>query len=217
MYKPSMNIRGLTQSEYARHRGITRQAVFIAKKDGRLVIGADGLIDVKASDAKWAAATPGLEGGVVRTKKTARARAVPTPPATPAEVASPEVEKPEAPPAPAPQDTPAVPPPLAPASTPTLVDAKTRREMAMAEKAELDLRSRRGELLEVEVVRKAVFDIMRSVRERLFAIPTRLAPELAGANTPAKVRVLLEGALEEALADLQRLEKLAPEPADGAA
>lgn len=42
----------VTQAEYARHRGITRQAVSQAVRNGKIVL-IDGKVDVESSDAAW--------------------------------------------------------------------------------------------------------------------------------------------------------------------
>jgi hypothetical protein len=47
----------LTQAAYARHRGVTRQAVREAIRAGRITVDADGLLDPVAADAQWQART----------------------------------------------------------------------------------------------------------------------------------------------------------------
>ena len=44
------SVRGMTQTEYAKHRGVSRQAVFRHKMAGRLVCTERGFINVAASD-----------------------------------------------------------------------------------------------------------------------------------------------------------------------
>lgn len=43
---------GMSMAEYARHRGVKRQAIFRHKRDGRLVLTTSGKINVQASDEK---------------------------------------------------------------------------------------------------------------------------------------------------------------------
>lgn len=43
----------VTQAEYAKHRGVSRQAVHKALRAGRIVVGEDGKIDQEAADAAW--------------------------------------------------------------------------------------------------------------------------------------------------------------------
>jgi len=46
----------VTQAEYARHRGVSRQAVGKAVKAGRVEL-LNGLVDVEAADSRWTAGT----------------------------------------------------------------------------------------------------------------------------------------------------------------
>jgi hypothetical protein len=57
-----------TQAEYARHRGVSRQAVHAWLREGRLVVASGGRIDFGASDAALAAA--GRTGHAVRDGET---------------------------------------------------------------------------------------------------------------------------------------------------
>lgn len=45
-------------SEYARHRGVTRQSVYNARDRGVLVLDANGKIDLEAADRAWAKCVP---------------------------------------------------------------------------------------------------------------------------------------------------------------
>lgn len=48
---------GMTQGEYAAHRGVSQAAVSKAASAGRITVGADGRIDPTRADAEWAART----------------------------------------------------------------------------------------------------------------------------------------------------------------
>ena len=48
---------------YARHRGVSRQAVYRALAVGRITRDRDGRIDVQATDAQWEETTDPLRGG----------------------------------------------------------------------------------------------------------------------------------------------------------
>lgn len=50
---------GMTQGEYAAHRGVSQAAVSKAASAGRITVGADGRIDLTRADAEWAARTDG--------------------------------------------------------------------------------------------------------------------------------------------------------------
>ncbi len=51
----------VTPAEYARRRGVTRQAVYNAVKRGVIAVQADGTIDVEAADMAW---PPRLNGPI---------------------------------------------------------------------------------------------------------------------------------------------------------
>lgn len=64
----------MTQSEYARHRGISRQRVSVAIRQGKISLSENGRIDVRKADSDWL--KPGLRGRAPRPlpKKSLTAR-----------------------------------------------------------------------------------------------------------------------------------------------
>ena len=50
-------MQGMSERQYASHVGLSRGAIQKAKTSGRLVLHADGSIDVRASDARRASMT----------------------------------------------------------------------------------------------------------------------------------------------------------------
>ncbi len=54
----------LSISAYARHRGVSRQAVHLALRTGRIRRSADGRIDVEEADRAWLANTAPSTRGV---------------------------------------------------------------------------------------------------------------------------------------------------------
>lgn len=61
----------------------------------------------------------------------------------------------------------------------TYAQARARRELANAELAELKLKEAKGALINRDHVRRREFSIARLVRDSMFAVPDRLAAELA--------------------------------------
>ena len=53
----------MTVNEYARYRGVSRQAVYKALAVGRITREDDGLVDVQAADRQWEESTDPLRGG----------------------------------------------------------------------------------------------------------------------------------------------------------
>ena len=77
-------------------------------------------------------------------------------------------------------------------------EARRRKEVALAELRELEVRQRRGELLEAAEVQKQWAHGLASLRDRLLSLPDRLGAVLAGRGE-VQARAILRNALEEAL------------------
>jgi pyruvate/2-oxoglutarate dehydrogenase complex dihydrolipoamide acyltransferase (E2) component len=165
--------------EYARRRGVTLQAVQKAIKSGRITpIG--GQIDPEVADIQWQRNTaPNRSAGLAAS--AAPGGAVARAPISP---------RGDREPAPAFE------------AEPSLLDVRTRREQAMAELAELELAEKRGELVAVADIRKALAPKLLSVREGLDTLADRLAPILAAEADPAKVYALLKSEHRQILAQL---------------
>lgn len=67
---------------------------------------------------------------------------------------------------------------------------------------ELDVAEREGQLVEAAKERAAGFEEARRWRDLLLGIPVRIAADLAAESDPAKVSIVLEAALVEALTGL---------------
>lgn len=80
--------------------------------------------------------------------------------------------------------------------------AKTRREIAAALRAELELKRLAGELVRAADVRKAAFERARVLRDMLLGVPDRLAPELAGQPLEA-VHARLAQEMRRVLAEVE--------------
>ncbi|MEJ5367763.1 MAG: hypothetical protein WHT08_05550 [Bryobacteraceae bacterium] len=77
-------------------------------------------------------------------------------------------------------------------------EADRRKAVALAELRELEVRQRRGELLEASAVEQRWAAGLASLRDRLLALPDRVAATVAG-RSEVEARRLLRDALEEAL------------------
>ena len=91
--------------------------------------------------------------------------------------------------------------PATPAET-SYASARARRELALAEQAELDLRKRKGELCDVQEVERAFQALAVQVRTKFEALPDRTAPEVTALQDEARTHALLAEAVEDILADL---------------
>lgn len=166
----------MSQAEYARHRGVSREAVRQAVKAGRVKLTADGQLDVAAADASWG------ERSRARTRTGANGRA--------GVAVSRQAPKPP----------PAVPPA---ASGDDRGEAdyfaeRARRERAEADMAEQKAAEMAGSLIKVDEVRRRWAAIAGEVRTALLQLPTRLAPILAQRDLPF-IRQTLDDEIRSAL------------------
>lgn len=166
----------VTPSHYAKHRGVSPQAVFDAIDKGRLVESVERkpsgryLVDVDAADAEWAANTNAGTGSL------AHASRQPEPP--------PEL--------PSDDDAPM-----------TYAEARAQHERFKARLAQLELEQREGTLVEAEGVKREAFRVARVVRDALLNLPDRVAGELAAETNQFKVHQRLTQELRRALEDLK--------------
>jgi len=80
--------------------------------------------------------------------------------------------------------------------------ARTRKMSAEAEMAEIELATRRGQMVAVQDVVSRVASVLERVRARITAIPGKLAPRLVGAETAMQAQGLLQDAVGEVLTEL---------------
>ncbi len=77
--------------------------------------------------------------------------------------------------------------------------ARTRREIAEAALAELKLQKALGQVLDADVVRKALADVALATRDRILSVPRRVAPELAGVQDEAEIADKINAEMENSL------------------
>lgn len=166
----------LTQAEYARHRkahglpGGSREAVRKAVDEGRIST-INGLIDPAVADIQWEQNT--------RARVSPQAVATtPTPTAAPCGDLVTQAAA----------DPPAGAAAAGAADKPAAVDngytgARARREIADAEKAELETAKLRGSMVMREDVDRAMFEIGRELRDRLASCARRVAAEVSSLAT----------------------------------
>jgi phage terminase Nu1 subunit (DNA packaging protein) len=165
--------------EYARRRGVSLGAVQKAVKSGRIVL-LDGKIDPEVADIQWARNTnPAQQRGSAAVASMASTTAIaPRASRGPAGDSSDD------------------------GAGPQLLESRARREQALAELAELELAEKRGELVPVADIRKALVPKILGVRDALDTLADRLAPLLAAESDPAKVYALLKAEHRQILAQL---------------
>lgn len=171
----------LTQAQFARHLGVDRAHVTRLKQTGRLVLTADGHIDVAASEARIAATADPAKAPVAERHAAGRAAAVDG-------QKSPKT---------APEDDGDT-----TAGTPDYQKARARREEANANLAEIELAERAGGLMETSAVVAVLADAGATCRTMLETLPAVLAPQLATLSDDHACRQLLEEHVGAALNEL---------------
>ena len=68
--------------------------------------------------------------------------------------------------------------------------------------AQMSLEERQGKLLEVDEVRKTLFEIIRTMRNQCLELPDRLADELANERNAGRVRAIMMREITEVLRKL---------------
>lgn len=181
----------ITITEYAKRRGISDAAVHQALKDGRIeaiTVNGKRLIHEDLADRQWRERT---QHSKARRKQTASAKLQSS---SPAAVAA------EAPPAPTPvsfsSDA---------SGDASYMDARTRREAALAQLAELELAKSSQRLVDRDRVATAAMRLGRLLRDAILGLPTQLSPELAAMTDPLTVEARLTEALRQVLDDVSRL------------
>jgi len=150
----------VSQAEYARHRGVSRQYISRLAKAGVLVMRG-GKVDVAASDAV-------LDD---RPEKISEA------------ATSGPVE--------------------AGAQTTTYAQAKLADMLFRARLRKLEYETKSGKLIPTDEVKAVWFKQARQIRDKLLAVPAKLAPQLAALGEVRAVRELLDTEIEGILKGLQ--------------
>lgn len=162
----------ISQAEYARRRGCSKQAVSKAVKAGRVTL-IDGQIDPEIADREWARNTDPeqQERGAPEQFEITQARV---------QASAHEAE-----------------PPVVREDNPLLIDAKARTEKLRADLLEIEIREKRGELIVANDARRVQFNLARSTRNAILAVPARLAPLLAPIADAAEIERVLEAELRK--------------------
>ena len=74
---------------------------------------------------------------------------------------------------------------------PDLHESRARREHFQAELAAMQVAQQRGELVSAAEMKAAAFKEARTARDRLMAVPSRLASELASCSDPRQCHLML--------------------------
>ncbi|CAN5858858.1 hypothetical protein BH11PSE13_BH11PSE13_12320 [soil metagenome] len=182
----------ITQSEYARRRGVAKSAVAKAVAEGRISL-IDGKIDPAVADIQWSQNTRARadSGRSAAPSTMAEGQASLTP--TEGDVG---VSRAPAPPA-------------APAE-PGYADFRARRERADAERAERENAREAGKLVDRDLTERAIFDAFRQLRDAVIAVAPRASPKVIGLGDARDIELVIVGELRKAFEgwETQMLERL---------
>lgn len=175
----------LSQADYARRTGVSKQRVNQLVKDGRIPLDADGLVIVEQADANLAAMLDQRKANRDRQIAMAAAHGLPAVAVAPGEL---PLEAPE-------QATDSA--PRRPAQTPTngatdYWEHKARREKIEADRADLAYRRAIGELVDAGEVARERFETAQLVATSLLQIPAKVAPVIAPQDPLRAERLLTE-------------------------
>lgn len=171
----------VTQAEFARLQGWAKSYVTALKKEGRLVMN-DGLVDVAASRARILETADPEKAAVA--DRHAAARAGTADPLAGADADDEQVA----------------------IKRVDYQEAKTRKEVANARLAEMEVERESGKLVEAAMVSSALADAGATLRSTLSNLPAIVAPMLATLSDETQIRLVLDEHIEQALSDLsQRL------------
>lgn len=173
----------MSQSEYAKHRGVSHVAVHKAIKERRIIL-IEGKIDPNVADIQWAANT--------RARAPSSPGAAAIQPAAPGEATGVGFTGSGA----ASADL------GGEGGGDSYWNSRSRREQAEASMAEMKQKEMAGELIRADAVRSAWAGKITAARDALLQIPARLGPLLAAESDLVAVTTLLEAELRQVLADL---------------
>ena len=162
----------VSQSEFAKRNGWTRQYVSKLVRQGRIRLENGKVNEIAALRALKADAEP----STVLREKVPEKRSL-----TPA-VSSPA--------------------PMESRPSVDYLTARTMREAYRAKMTRMEYEQKQGKLTDAARVREDAFQAGRIVRDAILALPDRLADILAAENNPGKVHQLLRDELELALEQL---------------
>ena len=85
-------------------------------------------------------------------------------------------------------------------------EALRRKMLAAARLSEMELAQKKGELVELESVRKVQEEVNSNIRSRLLLLPPKLAQRLVGIEEPATLQAIVEAEVVETLNELAQAE-----------
>lgn len=178
----------LTKSEFAARRGWSKSYVSKLANQDRLVLTADGKVDVEATETLLAESADPSKAAVAarhednRVERDVRTHLQPG------------------------GDTPAVQPPVPqPGKGPDFQKARAHREYYLAQLAEAEFNKVQGNLVERKAVEDAAFAAGRTLRDLVFGLAPQLAAELTGMSDSWEIEKHLASAFRQVFDDASKM------------
>lgn len=169
---------------YARHRGVSKQAVSSAVKEGRVTTVVDPVdgkrkIDPELADKEWALKTDDRRRPLSeRVENAERNDAVLGRGGTPRVIGGKK---------------------SATKTVQEYADARAEREGLQAKLTRIELGKKSGELVSAKAVEAEAFRLGRTIRDNLLNVPDRISHQLAAETDPAKVHEILRAEIHQVL------------------
>lgn len=170
----------MTQAQYARHVGISRQAVSAQIKKGQIPVGPDGLINPVAADQARAMLVEPARSAL---KHKPSADAAPVNTHSGDEASGDSVNQEDEPENP--ENTQAM------RGAQLSSHAKAAHYSIQAQLKKLDLEERMGTLVKAEEVSAILGDVFRELRDQLLALPSRVKGPLVMMNDETVIQAYL--------------------------
>lgn len=168
----------VSKAEYARMKGVNRSGITRWAQAGRVAVDAEGNILVAESEALLAMTADPSKQGVVKRHEQERGQAVIALDAAEAKSVGTKKTQHEA--------------------YGRRINESARHEAAKAERAEIELAQLKGEITDVDGVKKAMADFATLTRQTYERVAFDLKLRLAVEMDPDKVFVLLKNAIDDA-------------------
>lgn len=172
----------ITQSEYARRRGVAKSAVARAVREGRITL-INGRVDQAVADIQWAKNTRARADSGRSTALAATAGA------TPALLPENAATAPDL--------------PAGVQADDDYQSLRVRRERAQLETAERENAKAAGQLVEREAVERGTFDTFRALRDAIMSTPVRAAAKAVGLADTRDIERVFTAELRQAFDDAE--------------
>jgi hypothetical protein len=176
----------LTKAEFATRQGWSKPYVSKLAKSGRLVLMADGMVDVEATDRLLFSTADPSKANVAARHERERIQRRPE-----GNAPAPQIVSHQA--------------PLSVEGIPDFQESRAYREFYESRLTESEFHKNRGAHVELEAVKTAAYTSGRMLRDLLLGMPPQLAPELAAMSDHWQIEKHLTAALRRVLDDAERI------------